>query len=52
MAAYNLRGTPSLILIDRQGGLRAQIFGSVTDLALGAEIMQLVAEHPPIEKPG
>ncbi len=44
MAAYQLRGTPSLILIDREGLLRGQHFGSVSDLALGAQIMQLVGE--------
>jgi len=44
MAAYQLRGTPSLILIDREGQYRGQHFGSVSDLALGAQIMQLVGE--------
>ena len=44
MAAYQLRGTPSLILIDREGQLRSQHFGSVSDLTLGAQIMQLVGE--------
>lgn len=44
MATYQLRGTPSLILIDREGGYRGQHFGSVSDLALGAQIMQLVGE--------
>lgn len=44
MATYQLRGTPSLILIDREGRYREQHFGSVSDLALGAQIMQLVGE--------
>lgn len=44
MAAYHLRGTPSLLLIDRQGRLRQQYFGSVPDLLIGAQIMQLVGE--------
>jgi len=44
MAAYQLRGTPSLILIDREGQCREQHFGSVSDMALGAQIMQLVGE--------
>ena len=44
MAAYQLRGTPSLILIDRQGRYREQFFGEVSDLALGAHIMRLVGE--------
>jgi len=44
MAAYGLQGTPSLILIDRAGRLRARHFGQISDLALGAEIMALIAE--------
>lgn len=44
MQAYQLRGTPSLILIDRQGIRREQHFGSVSDVAIGAQVMQLVAE--------
>ncbi len=46
MRAYSLQGTPSLILIDREGRRRAQHFGSVTDLRLGAEIMALIGERP------
>jgi len=44
MARYGLEGTPSLLLIDRAGRLRARHFGAVPDLALGAEIMALVQE--------
>lgn len=44
MAAYALEGTPTLILIDREGRLRARHFGQVADLALGAEIMVLIQE--------
>lgn len=44
MAAYGLRGTPSLVLIDRQGRLRTQHFGQVEDLPLGARIAALLAE--------
>ena len=44
MAAYQIRGTPSLMLIDRQGRLREHHFGSVSDLLLGAQIMQLIGE--------
>ena len=44
MAAYALEGTPTLLLIDREGRLRARHFGQVADLALGAEIMMLVQE--------
>lgn len=44
MRRYELRGTPSQILIDRHGGLRAVTFGTVEDLAIGARIGQLLAE--------
>lgn len=47
MAAYAMRGTPTLILIDRQGRLRGQHFGHVSDLRLGAEIMALIGEADP-----
>ena len=44
MAAYEMQGTPTLIVIDRFGRRRAQHFGQVSDLRLGAEIMALIAE--------
>jgi peroxiredoxin len=44
MAAYGLRGTPSLLLIDRQGHLRLNHFGALDDLRVGALIAQLLAE--------
>lgn len=47
MAAYNMQGTPTLLLIDRQGILRRQTFGHVPDLQLGAEIMALALEGGP-----
>ena len=49
MAAYQLRGTPSTILIDRMGRHRLQHFGRVNDLVLGAEIMSLVADKSGME---
>ncbi len=48
MAAYRMQGTPTLLLIDRAGRLRAQHFGSVPDLALGAEIMALIRDRSPV----
>ncbi len=45
MQAYQLRGTPSLVLIDAQGNLRASHFGQFSDLRVGAEIATLVAEQ-------
>ncbi|RLQ21117.1 TlpA family protein disulfide reductase [Seongchinamella sediminis] len=42
MAAYRMQGTPTLLLIDRQGRLRQQSFGHVADLQLGAQVMRLL----------
>jgi peroxiredoxin len=44
MARYAMRGTPTLILIDRAGRLRAHLFGQMDDLAVGAQIARLAAE--------
>src|SRR5690554_5843017 len=44
MRAYSMQGTPTLILIDRQGRLRQHHFGQVSDLTLGAQIAELVFE--------
>lgn len=44
MQKYALRGTPSLVLIDRIGRLRLSHFGQIEDLQLGAVIGQLLAE--------
>lgn len=44
MAAYNMQGTPTLLLIDREGRMRKHKFGAEQDLLLGAEIMALVRE--------
>lgn len=64
MRTYALRGTPSLILIDRAGRLRLHHFGHLDDLVLGAAIGQLLsepasvaagqddAERPSLEPPG
>lgn len=43
MARYRLRGTPSLLLFDQEGRLRAHHFGQVPDLRLGAELASLGA---------
>jgi len=45
MSEYNMRGTPTTILIDRFGKIRAHYFGLVEDLNLGAEIAFLIAER-------
>lgn len=44
MRAYQMQGTPTLVLIDRQGRRRFQQFGRVEDLAAGSEVMRLVRE--------
>ena len=43
MAAYALRGTPSLVLIDGNGEVQFNHFGHIDDLALGAMVGQLMA---------
>lgn len=47
MRAYQLQGTPSTVLIDRQGRIRLSHFGLLDDMALGGAIGQLAAEHAP-----
>jgi peroxiredoxin len=46
MQAYGMQGTPSLVLIDRQGSVCLQHFGRLDDLRVGALIGQLVAQVP------
>ncbi|MDB6086377.1 MAG: hypothetical protein JWN43_4258 [Gammaproteobacteria bacterium] len=45
MERYKMRGTPSLVLIDRQGLVRKHTFGAVDDLRIGAEIGALTQER-------
>lgn len=47
MEHYQLRGTPSLLLIDRLGRLRLNAFGQVDDLKLGAVLARLIDEPFP-----
>ena len=44
MDRYKMRGTPSLVLIDRLGLVRKHTFGAVEDLRIGAEIGALIRE--------
>jgi peroxiredoxin len=46
MDRYGMRGTPSLVLIDRSGLIRKHAFGVSDDLALGAQIGALAHESP------
>jgi hypothetical protein len=45
MAAWGLHGTPSLVLLDREGSVHLSHFGRIDDLALGAVIGGLL-ERP------
>ena len=44
MAAYGMRGTPTMVLIDRVGRVRGHLFGAADELLLGAEIGVLLSE--------
>jgi peroxiredoxin len=44
MEAYEIQGTPTVLVFDRQGRLRRHYLGQVDDIRLGAEIMALVIE--------
>jgi peroxiredoxin len=45
MAAYGLRGTPSTIIIDREGRIIRHVFGIEDDLSLGLLLGCLLADH-------
>ena len=46
-AATRLRGTPSLVVIDRTGRIRLNAFGQIDDLTVGATLARLSNEaHP------
>lgn len=45
MRDYGMRGTPTLVVIDRAGRIRLHGFGRVEDLALGALLGRLLAEN-------
>jgi hypothetical protein len=45
MERYKMRGTPSMVLIDKQGLVRKHTFGPVDDLRIGAEIGALTQER-------
>lgn len=54
MRAYAMRGTPTALLIDREGRLRLNHFGHLDDMRLGAAIATLIAEGAgePLPSPG
>ena len=51
MQAYGLRGTPSLVVIYRQGAVRFEHFGVIDDMQLGALLGMLVSEDGPATRP-
>ena len=44
MGRFQLRGTPSLVVIDRAGRIRLHAFGQIDDLAVGATLARLIDE--------
>jgi len=44
MQAFGLCGTPSVVLIDRNGRIRLNHFGRIDDMALGTVLGRLIAE--------
>lgn len=45
-SAYRMRGTPTTLLIDRSGRLRAHHFGAVEDMSLARAVTHLLDEAP------
>jgi len=43
MQAYNLRGTPSLLIFDKSGQLKLSHFGAIDDMVVGSIIGRLLA---------
>lgn len=49
MTAYEMQGTPTLVIIDRNGLRRFQHFGHADNLAVGSILGRLMAEpHQPL----
>jgi peroxiredoxin len=44
MQAFHMRGTPSMLIFDASGALRAHHFGDVSEMQLGAEIATLLGQ--------
>lgn len=49
MQRYRLRGTPSMLVIDRAGSIRSSAFGQSDDLQVGAILARLIDEPRPPE---
>jgi hypothetical protein len=52
MQAWGLKGTPTLILLDRLGRVRLHHFGRIDDLALGLLVGRLLGEPWPTDHDG
>jgi peroxiredoxin len=44
METYAMRGTPSLVIIDRAGSIRHHLFGQVDEIELGMHLARLIDE--------
>jgi AhpC/TSA family len=44
MEVYAMRGTPSLVIIDRAGSVRHHLFGQVDEIELGMHLARLIDE--------
>jgi peroxiredoxin len=51
MELYGMQGTPTMLLIDRNGHLRRMTFGHLEDMQMGAEITALLGEKPGASTP-
>lgn len=47
MNMYQMRGTPTWIVIDKKGELKIHSFGKIDDIILGAEVSRLALENLP-----
>jgi hypothetical protein len=50
MRAYQMQGTPTLILIDKSGRIRLHKFGHVSDLSVGFSIGALLSEEVEVDE--
>ncbi|PTR05074.1 peroxiredoxin [Nitrosospira sp. Nsp5] len=50
MRAYQMQGTPTLILIDKSGRIRLHKFGHVSDLSVGFSIGALLSEEIEVDE--
>lgn len=51
MASWGLQGTPSLVLLDRDGQVRLSHFGRIDDIALGVAVGRLLEQRNGPDRP-